>query len=115
MSGREENGRNRRNGTKGETQNGIGTERESPGLSRANSNHPVRSRIVPRLRRRIYRDKAEGRERRVILTGSSLSFHVTVGAGRELPEVQFTRNVSPTPMRSFSVRIAGSVFGASKA
>lgn len=52
---------------------------------------------------------------KAILTTTLLSFHVTAGAGRELPEVQFARSVSPTAMRSFSVRIVGSVFGASKA
>lgn len=57
----------------------------------------------------------EGGEREAILTSSPLSLHVTSGAGRDLPEVQFARSVSPIAMRSFSVRIAGSVFGASKA
>lgn len=39
--------------------------------------------------------------------------HVIVGAGREDPDVQFARSVSPTGNRCLSTAIVGSISGTS--
>lgn len=50
---------------------------------------------------------------RRILTGLPFRAHVTVGAGFEAPDVQFTRRVSPAGKRSLSDSIEGSISGTS--
>lgn len=47
------------------------------------------------------------------LTCRPLRVHVIVGAGREDPDVQFARSVSPTGNRCLSTAIVGSVSGTS--
>ena len=61
------------------------------------------------------REREKVRERERVLTRFPFSFHVMAEAGLELPVVQFARSSSPTAILSFSMPIAGSVFGASEA
>lgn len=49
----------------------------------------------------------------MILTGAPLRVHVMLGAGREAPDVQFARSVSPAGKCSLSTTILGSVSGTS--
>ena len=83
----------------------------------SNFNHPVRSRSlsVARLREGVReKDRGKGREKaEVILTGAPLRVHVMLGAGREAPDVQFARSVSPADKCSLSTAILGSVSGTS--